>query len=435
MSSRLSFIKEHKTPIRFLNSTLFLYGITLITGLITYRYISPDYLGIWATFSTFTIFATFLRLGIPNGMNRELPFYLGKGEKEKAEEYAATTLYYTIITMLVLAAVGIVFFFSFDFDQYLDYSHAYKLAALVIFINISVEPYMTYLSGTYRTSANFNKLSQIQYNVGWVRLLSIPLVVFYSYNGYLVRELLISIFNLLLLHIARPLPQIKPHFNWEKFKNLFSIGFSIFLVSYIMSVIDTFPRLFIIKYGSTSDLGLFSPILIILSTVYLIPNTISNYLYPRFAYAYGAGRPKVYFWKKMRLLLWGSVAIGLCCAFFVYIFIDKLIIFFPKYIDSVKYIKMSCLGMAFIGYKVANVICVIFKLYSWLWVTPILYFIIQVTSIIILQFFISDPITVSSLSIVVTYCLMFFASFFMVYHVTHNRKERKYEIISENIER
>lgn len=415
-----SLINKYKTSIQFLVSTIFLYGITLLTGFVTYKYVPPELLGIWATFSTFSVYATFLRLGIPNGMNRELPYYLGKGDKEQAEGYASTTLYYTILSMLLIAIIGIVFFFLFDFNKYAKYADNYKLAAFVFFLIITIEPYTTYLSGTFRTSMSFTKLSYIQYFVALSRLISIPLVAFYSYTGFLLRELLISIINVILLHIVRPLPQIRPHFKWRQFVNLFSIGFNIFLVSYLGSFIDTFPRMFIIKFGSTVDVGLFSPVLIILSTVGLIPTTISNYLYPKFAYSYGEGNNIRNFWKIMKSLLLGSVIMGLCFSILIYIFIDYLVTIFPKYIESVHYIKISCLGMAFIGYRTANVIFVIFKLYKWIWVTPILYFIIQVLSIIVLQFFIFNPISVASLSMAVTYCLMFFISFYIVYHVTHN---------------
>ena len=100
---------RYKTPLQFLNSTIVLQIVSLLTGLLAYRYITPEYLGIWATFTTFTTIAPILRLGIPNGMNRELPYYLGRGETEKAYLFASTTLYYAIFNTIALGIIGLCF--------------------------------------------------------------------------------------------------------------------------------------------------------------------------------------------------------------------------------------------------------------------------------------------------------------------------------------
>lgn len=424
----LHFIKN-TTLINFLSSTLFMYAITLLTGFVTYRYVSPDYLGIWAVFSTFTAIASILRLGIVNGMNRELPFYLGKGEKEKALGFASTTLLYTLFSSGILFLIGIFFMFFFDFESKGYYSNAYKFAAIVFFLKIIMEPYYNYLNGTFRTSDNFNKLSRIQYIIGVLRLITIPLVIIYLYNGYLMRELIIEIISVLLLHISRPLKEVIPSFNFTLFKGLFSIGFSVFIVSYVSFLVDSIPRLFIIKEGTAVDLGLFSPVLLIISTVLLIPSTISNYLYPKFSFEYGQGCSRVYLWSQMKKMMAVSVLIGLVCSILIILLIEKFFIFFPKYIESANYIKVVSFGMTFLAFKVANVICVVLKEYKWIWVMPILNIIFQIISIFVFHSFITDVLLVVSYSLVVTYFLMFFTSWLVIYKVTH-KTDIKNEIIS-----
>lgn len=378
-------------------------------------------MGIWATFSTFTTIATFLRLGIPNGMNRELPFCLGKGETDKAEGYASTTLFYSIVNSGVLLAIGFFYFIFTDFAKYADLSDSYKYAALLFFFNICVEPYSTYLSGTFRTSANFDRLSRIQYIIAWVRLFSIPLIVLFGFYGYLLREFTVTLANILLLHINRPMPQIKPKFQWVLFKNLFLIGFSIFLTSYLASFVESVPRLYLIKEASPREIGLFSPILLMLGIVAMIPNTLGSYLYPKFAYAYGQGCDKIYFWKKMKPVLGLSIVIGLLCALLVYLLIDKLLLLLPKYQESSIYIKYACLSMAFLGYKITNVVCVVMKLYKWMLIHPIVYCVIQMLSLFVINLEVSNPMTVAVYSLVVTNFLMFFFSLFMLYYITHRK--------------
>ena len=416
-------IGSYKTPLKFLNSTLFLHGVALVTGFVTYRYVAPEYIGIWATFTVFSTIATFLRLGIPNGMNRQLPYYLGKGEVNKAESYASTTLGYSFFTMVVMTIIAIVFLLIYKFDSKGYLADAYKWAAIVFFFQVVIEPYMTYLSGTFRTSSNFNKLSNIQFYLGLYKLISIIFVALWGYVGYLIREICASLLNLTLLYINRPMPQIKAQFSREIFKDLFKIGFSIFLVSYISSFIDTVPRLFLINKGTSLDLGIFSPSLIVLGLVALIPNTISNYLYPKFSFAYGEGCSRLYYWNKTKIMLLGSMLIGLVAAILVFLLIDKVIFIFPKYVDSLPYIKLTCLAISFIGYKLTDVVCVVLKEWKWLWIRIIIYGVSIVSTILLFNTLIDDIISVAVISIGVSNVIQYITSFVVIYIITHKNTE------------
>lgn len=410
---------RYKTPLKFLNSTLFSSAVTFALGFVTFRYIAPEHLGIWGTFSTFTVYATFFRLGIPNGMNRELPYYYGKGDKVTAMKCASTTLFHALITMVVSLFVAIAFFLSFDFEKYGDLSNDYYLTAIVFWLVVLVEPYTTYLSGTYRTSNHFDRLSQLQILKSVIAAVTILLLVFWGFEGYLIRQLIIALFDPIYLHIYRPIKHIAIRFDFSIFKKLFVVGFQLFITSYATTFIDTLPRLFIIKGGSSLDVGLFSPVIILVSTILLVPNVISQYLYPTFAYAFGKGYDRIYFWKKLRPILLLSIVIGVATIGVAVILVDPILSFFPKYISSGIYIKTSCIGFIFLGYKVCTLLCSIFKEWKWLYVNTICYGVFQIGSILILGIIIEDPILVSSLSISVTTFLMFVVSVYMAYKLTH----------------
>ena len=414
-------IGRYRTPLKFLNSTLFLHGVSLVTGFVTYRYVAPEYIGIWATFTVFSTIATFLRLGIPNGMNRQLPFYLGKGEVAKAESYASTTLSYSFFTMAAMSIIAIVFLLTYQFSSKGELADAYKWAAMVFFAQTILEPYITYLSGTFRTSSNFNKLSNIQFYMGVYKLVSVVLVAFFGFAGYLIREMFSTVLHLFFLFVYRPMPQIKAHFSLTVFKDLFKIGFSIFIVSYISSFIDTIPRLFLIHNGTSTHVGIFSPSLIILGLVALIPSSISNYLYPKFSFAYGEGCSRLYFWTTTKKMMLASLLLGLCSAALVFLLIDKVIFIFPKYMDSLPYIKMSCLAISFIGYKLTDVACVVLKEWKWLWIRMIIYGISILLSIFIFRIFIDDIITVAVFSIGATNLIQYISSFVIIYVITHKK--------------
>lgn len=410
--------KRYSTPLNFLNSTLILHGVNLVLTFIVYRYVSPELMGIWATFTTFTTIATILRMGIPNGMNRELPFYLGKGDVGLAKQYASTTLFYTLAISIVLLVVGVFFFIFFDFERQ-EFPSQYKMAAICFFFHLIVEPYTTYLSGTFRTNSQFDKLSKIQLLLSGLRLVSIVMVIVWGFYGYIAREFLVTAFNLVLLHIWRPLPDIKPKYSINLLKALFVVGFPIFITSYLSGFIDSIPRLFIINNGSTVAMGLFSPVVMSLSIVYLIPNTVASYLYPKFSARYGQDPSPQYFWTKMRSLFLLSLGLGLVGFLACFFLIDYIIKLFPRYHDSAPYIKEASFAIIFIGYKIASVICVVFKQWKWLWISLISYFIFQLGSILLLNTFIKDILSVASYSLSITYLLMFIISVYYVYKITH----------------
>lgn len=417
----LQLLNKQKTPIYFVNSTLLGTLIGLMTGFITYRYVAPDYLGIWVTLTTFTVYSTFLRLGIPNGMNRELPYFFGQGETEKAYTAAETTFAYSNFITVLLAILSLGFIFFFDFEKYGNYEFSYRQAMYVIIFNVLSEPYSTYLSGTFRTNNNFKKLSDIQMIMSLVKLVSIVFVYYWGFQGYLLREFVSSFINLVLLHIWRPLPNIKSKFSFPMFKNLFSVGFRIFSVSYAASFIGTLPRLHLINEGTSKELGLFSPIIMILGIVALIPNTLTQYLYPKFSYAFGANSDRSDLWKKIRLILILSIVISIIGSIIIYISIDYIILIFPKYTESIPYIKLACLPLLFVGYNLGNVLLVVFKEWKWLWVYTILLGVLQISSLYFISSYINDTLKTVILSLLITYFGMYLYSIAITYKITHQK--------------
>ncbi len=412
-------LKRQKTPIYFVNSTTFGTVIALITSVITYSYVAPDYLGIWVTLTTFSAYATFLRLGIPNGMNRELSYFLGKKDTEKAYSFAETTLAYSLYITGVLTLLVLGFLFFFDFEKYGTYEVSYRQAMYVVIFQVISEPYSTYLSGTFRTNDNFKKLSDIQMIMSLIRLVSIIFVFFWGFSGYLLREFVCSLINVSLLHVWRPLPQIKPKFSLPIFKNLFSVGFRIFLISYVTTFIGTLPRLFIINDGSSKELGLFSPVIMILTMVVLIPNTLNQYLYPKFSYAYGENSDRTLFWKKILYVYVLSLMISLVVSIIIYLSIDYIIQIFPDYTEAAPYIKLACLPALFVGYNLGNVLCIVFKEWKWLWIYTILYGILQLITLYLISFFVQDVLETVIFSLLITYMVMFFYSIYITFKITH----------------
>ena len=87
---------------KYFSSTLISSLIGLASGFVTYRFIEPSLLGIWSYFVVYEVYGNVSRLGVINGLGRELPYLLGRNEKEKALDLSSTALFYAIISNLVL---------------------------------------------------------------------------------------------------------------------------------------------------------------------------------------------------------------------------------------------------------------------------------------------------------------------------------------------
>lgn len=399
----------------YLNSTILLFFVGIISSFVSYRYIDPDLMGIWVALVTFEVYFTFIRLGIPNGMNRELPYALGTGNKDKAMQYASTTMAYSIFCALIVVVIAPVFmlYANFNFS-----SINYWIVFAVVLFRMVTEPYSTYLSGTFRTNDNFDKLSKIQYIQSLIRLGLILLVVLFHFKGYVLMQFIIASTNLIQLHIVRPF-HIKPKFIWETFKDLFKVGFPIFIISYLIGVIESLPRLFLIRNATSLEMGLLSPVLLLLSAVAVIPMTITNYIYPKFSFSLGKDNNISPLRKKMMYIYGISFLISIGISLIVYFFIDSLIVFFPKYIDSVQYIKLACIVVLFISYKLGTALPIVLKKWKWLWLYTFIYAIAQIGSIYVLNKYMEDKLEVVVFSMIFSSLILFIFSIILILNISN----------------
>jgi len=398
------YIGDKKVLLKVLSSSFLHLPVSMAISLITFRVIEPYFMGIWATMTVFETYAGILRMGVINGMNRELPHSMGAGRTEEAITYAQTAFSYNLFTIVVLWLIIPFLVTNFELNN------TYLLCIAVNLVRVSLSFYTTYLSGTFRTTDNFNKFSNIQYAMIAFHLLLSPMIIFLKFEGYLMMQLLLALVNSFLLHKYRPL-HIKPKFNYKIFIKLSKIGVPLFLSSYAIGFIDTIPRLFIIKYGDETLLGLFSPVILVVTTFSMLPNTLGMYYYPKLSYKLGKeGQPKNLLNPMMKIFLISALFL-LPLAFIGFFLADTLSVIFPKYKESIPYLKIAFFVAPFSISKLGGVISVVLKKFSYLAFYVISYAAFQIVSLLVIYHFITkDILKVSVLSILATYFLLFVVS-------------------------
>lgn len=341
-------------------------------------------MGIWTSMTVFEVYANFLRLGIINGMNREIPLNLGRGNHELVNRYAETTLGYTLVNIVSLLLIAPVIFTNFTFDIY----HIATISVSIVRVCLTF--YTTYLLGTFRSENHFKKLTYIQYFLLAVQIV-LSFLSFIGFYGFLLFQLLYVVVNAVLLHIYRPI-KVRPTFHKPELIHLFKVGFPIFLASYVMSLVDTLPRLYIIYFGTSYQLGLYAPILILISAAQMLPNSILSYMYPKLLFEYGKNNNPKKIMKMLLEMYIFSLAFLVIIALTVLPLIDYVIKLVPKYVQSVEYIKLSLMLIPLIIFKLTYSLNVVMKKYGYMYIFLVTYFIVQSMSLYAFSFLYKDII-------------------------------------------
>lgn len=419
----VSKLKSKKVLLKILSSSFLSLPVTLAVSFVTFRVIDPYYMGIWAAMSIVETYATVLRLGVINGMNRELPFAMGSGKFDDAKKYAETTLAYTLVAILVIFALVPFIITNIEVDFY------YFASIVVTVIRVALTYYSSYLAATFRSSENFNKFSNIQFIMLGAKVLFAPLIFYFGYLGYLVMNVILIFINTSLLHYFRPI-KVKPRFNKSIFYSLVKTGFPIFLGSYAVILIATIPRLFILKFGNETLLGIYSPVLMFITTFSMLPQTLSSYYYPKLSYLLGKENNVRLILKIVSRIFIISIAIISPLIVLGYFILDDFISYFPKYKDSLPYLKIGIFIGPFILAKLGNLISIVLKKVKYLTYHVLLYALFQIAYILIFYSYVSKDVLYCAIwSQVLTFISLFFASLLLNYLAVKEFTYSKFKLV------
>jgi O-antigen/teichoic acid export membrane protein len=256
----------------------------MFTGLICIRWITPEQMGIWQLMMLIESYLMFARFGIFNSLNRELPFYLGRGRTEKAMKYHDTAEGYAIlISLLFLMVLPISLLFYHPPIVY------WKECMLVFTAYLPFKFYSGFIELTFRSGRDFRNLAVVQLILIVFTILSVWLVYFFGFEGYLARVVVLAFIGLILMSWFRPF-RFKADLNLQYLKQLFRMGMPLFASNYGQSVINSFPGMLILIFGNIATLGLYYPVSILMNFGSLVPGIISTYLYPQLSFDFGASK-------------------------------------------------------------------------------------------------------------------------------------------------
>lgn len=333
--------KMIKTSFALTSGRVFNMFVSFVLLLIQSRFIGPETTGKVAYFAIPLGYLWILTLGIPSALARELPYYLAKGEREKALVYAQTTQSFSIMMGLLCSLwFGILAISSFFRG---DYFYAMGWAFQVISAFFAI--YNSYILTLFRTTEEFIKVAKASALSAVTRIVAFPLIFINPYVGLFMKPISSDIATNTYLYLKRPL-KFKFGFNIRVFLDLLKFGMPLIMIGYIEANLWTSAQAtMIVRMGDTTQLGLYNFIKQIMLLLLIIPNVVSEVLRPKFATVYGQTNGSLKKALKASIKpLSITFTFSLIAVFLSWLFIGDIIHWLlPKYVDAIPALEIALL--------------------------------------------------------------------------------------------
>lgn len=414
------FITGQKSAVTYTSGSIFNSIAQVISSVIILAYLSPDDLGIWNSILLFQTYSMFLQAGIINGLNRELPFYLGKKENAFAKELASNALYIFIWSSILCAIIGAGLLLYYNEQKFI-----FKITYIGIILITVSKFYENYLTTTFRSNNAFEQLGKVYFFRGFYLILSTIIVIFFGYYGYIVRMVSISFLFSFLMHLIRPL-KVKPKFNFNNTKLLFKVGAPIFILAYIFSSSATFDRLILVNYAGFTTVGHYSLALMAYSALSMLPISLANYIYPKMSYKFGETNDVS---KLMSIAIKVNIIvfiIMLPIAVLGFFLIPVVVpILFPEYVLGMRSAQILLFASVFFGGTIGNNVFWSLKLWKYITISQLGGTILNIFVIYLGFVLIDDSIIGISLGVVFSQLCYMLLNNSLIYLSLKNEKYTK----------
>ncbi len=340
-------------------SSMWLTIVTMISGVVVIRWINPLDLGLWQSISIIQLYTPILDIGISNGLNRELPYLIGKRQSIRGIFLARTAQGYSILISCLLAFV---FIAVIAYRIYLGLNAKTTIAIVGVGLISVLNIYSRYLTVTFRSSQSFRKLAVVQLFTGFSFVITLPLIYYFGYFGLVFNQACSTLVSTIGMHFNRPIKD-RPIFNF-KLKPLIKTGLPVFIMGYIRGITASFNRIIILMNSTLTMVGLFGPVMAI-SGLNMMPKILSNYFFPKMNVLYGATDDSQKLWpmalRLNRVLFMFALPVTIAVAVLMPYLMPIL---FPNYVESVRAIQIMSVSFLFSGTLASHNVLYVIKAYK-----------------------------------------------------------------------
>lgn len=320
-------------------SSMGLQAAVMTSALVALRFVSPHDLGIWQSLTLVITYGDVLNLGITRGLNRELPYFMGRGETDRARALAATAQTYVLFT----GAIGLVLVWGTAiFVRPMPTEWLIGLLGLGIYWFCSI--YTSYLTVTFRSGIEFKRLAVVQFVQMTINLVSVILIIRWGYAGMVARFAILGLIMAALMHWVRPV-RTPPRFEWPNFRLLLSTGFRFYISSYLITAAMAFDQTILLQRGSVGLVGLYTPVVAVIVIMRTIRTSVTSYVAPRIAYNFGRYNQPQRLRRGVLVVVGTSLAVTIPTAILGWLLIRPFTeLMFPQYALAIPAIQIALLS-------------------------------------------------------------------------------------------
>jgi O-antigen/teichoic acid export membrane protein len=264
--------REH---LAYMAGHLSLVGITFVFNLLAARLLGPDQMGIWQTANLISIYGSIATFGVLNGMSREVPVRLGRGDSGGVAEVVATTLTPLLLLLSGLVMAGILAIYM---------APQAGLAVGLGLVLLAARQFNGFSMMLVRSHQEFVRLGLHQ---GFSAVaLALGALAIWASPTLPTLLLAMSLSLTLCGALAFSYMHVKP-VQVSTLRYLAGIGAPIMLAGFLFSLLTTVDRVLIIVLLGSRELGLYTPVISVLGALMIAPGLVSNVMYPRMGHLYG----------------------------------------------------------------------------------------------------------------------------------------------------
>lgn len=252
-------------------------------GVLTSRFVDPAVLGQYNAIGLVVGYAPFLHMGVDNGLNRDLPYTLGRGDTKQAFKLAAAAQWWSML-VAIGASVALIFvgFWQAAAGR-LDLAVGWWSFGVVVFAALFGQGY---LNALFRTSGDFATLARVNLIGSVIALLLVSLVWWFDWWGLCLRGVAVAAVGLALLWASRPI-KVLSAFDVSTLLKLAKTGLPIMAVGQAFMWWTTLNSTLVLKYVGTEGLGLYSIANLAGPAVLILSSAFGQVIYPRMSEEFG----------------------------------------------------------------------------------------------------------------------------------------------------
>lgn len=353
---------------RFASAQIISNLLRMLSGFLVVRAIAPE---LYGQFTGVGIYMGYILLGqggVINGLSRELPYELGRGNDNYAKQMASSVF----VLSLIVSFLAFLLFLGISVKYFI----VGEALTGVIFLSYSLMGGLyllnkQFLPTLYRTNKDFNSLSKQNIKVGIGNLLTVLLVWFFGIYGLIARGIILAIYEFSLLYKNKPY-FIQFQYDFKDYKKLLHTGLPIFMVGQVNPLWATILNNIIFSAGGAISFGLYAISNIVQGAIGVIPSAFSSVIYPRMAIMLGEGKSIVQILKVNVKPLFFQFGVMLSVAIAGVILLPIVIpILLPQYVAGIEAAQWMVFVPAVQSFGALNNIYNVVKKQQWYFISLI----------------------------------------------------------------